>query len=400
MWIKRDILSLIANDLEQTGIRVNVLKGPRQVGKTSLLERLSGYKLLAMDDHILRSLARENPSLFLDQYPGAIILDEATLVPELFYEIKKRVDESKRNLRKGLAYKKIDYWLTGSNQTLLSLQTQESLAGRAYFYDINTLSIHEHKKMELRILFMRGGWPELYADEHKDPVKFINGLISTFIEKDIAEAAGIEKKAAFLKVLHLLAGQVGGMLNYSSIASMVGVEMTTVQGWVNILSDNHLISVVQPYLSNLNKRLIKTPKLYFDDVGLAVRLQGWSEFNPIYVSPYFGHLVECLAYSEIAKFFYNSGFEKKIFFIRSKEKVEIDLLVELPNQRFVAIEVKATATSLTKEQYALIDSLALNVIEIWMLTPNISSVHKTSGRLQYVGFDEIYERLKSLTEIT
>lgn len=135
------------------------------------------------------------------------------------------------------------------------------------------------------------------------------------------------------------------------------------QSWLELLEQNGVTRNLAPYHSNLNQRLIKTPKLYFEDTGLTVRLQGWKEYNPILLSPYFGNLVENLALSEITRFFTNSGEQPTIFFVRSKEQVEIDFLLQLSNQRFITMECKVTPCDLTKQQVQLIDSLQLNIID-------------------------------------
>lgn len=259
---------------------------------------------------------------------------------------------------------------------------------------MNTLSIHELGEFDLSRLLLRGGWPELNAEKSLNPVRYLNNLITTFIEMDIVQAAQIEKKAAFTKTLQLLAGSVGELLNYSEIAATVGVDLTTVQSWTLILEQNHLIRVVPPYMNSINKRLIKTPKIYFEDVALAVRFQGWTEYTPIYSSPYFGHLVENLVFSEISRFFSNQLIEPKIYFLRTKEKVEIDFLIELPNKKFVAIEVKVTPCDLTLKQSKLIESLNINIVKQWVVAMSPSPNFKNT---QVIVVWELYlELLKIL----
>lgn len=388
IWYQRDFL--IKKCTNSGPIQVKVLRGPRQVGKTSLIESLATHQSIIFDDHILRSQAQENPSFFLDQFTAPLLLDEASLVPPLFLEIKKRVDEAKRDLRLGKTITPIDYWITGPNQTLLSKYVQESLAGRADFFILNTLSIHEMGETNLSNLLMRGGWPELQANKAIDPTRYLNNLITTFIEKDIVQAAQIEKKAAFTKTLQLLAGQIGELLNYSEIARATGVESTTIQSWTLVLEQNHLIKIVLPYMNTINKRLIKTPKIYFEDVALAVRFQGWTEYGPLMVSPYYGHLIENLVYSELSRFFTNNLIEPKIYFLRTKEKVEIDFLIELPNKKFIAIEVKTTPQDFTGQQLQLLDSLKINLIKKLIVSPKSSMSFKNA---EVVAIDQLYTLL-------
>lgn len=401
MWIKRDFLHFLTDLSSEKVLPVKVLRGPRQVGKTSLLDYMGRHQLVLFDDLGVRQLANENPSLFFEQFQGPIILDEATLAPNIFPEIKKRVDEERRQLRTQNISPTMDIWITGSNQTLLHQSVRESLAGRANYYNLNTLSLHEltdHFKnfpdqYYLNTVLIRGGWPELYASPHLNPTQYLNDFVSTFIEKDIVMAAGIEKKAAFMKVLQLAAARVGQLLNFSDIAKNVGVDITTVQSWVALLEENGILRVIQPYFNNLNQRLIKTPKLYFEDIALAVRLQGWTQIEPLMISPYFGNLLENLVFIEISRFFSNRGESVKIYFLRSKEQDEIDFLIELPNNRYIAIEVKSTPIDMTNRQKKLLDSVSLNIVDRWIVTP-IRSVDFSYARV--IELQKIFEKIEAL----
>ncbi len=365
------------------------------MGKTSLLDHLRTHKLVLFDDLGIRTLAETNPALFFEQFTGPLILDEATLAPQIFPEIKKRIDLERRRQQETGKPIEIDLWITGSNQTLLQKAVRESLAGRANYYFLNTLSIHEwcltfQKEFSLSDFFMRGGWPELYASPDLNAVQYLNDFISTFIEKDIVTAAGIEKKAAFSKALQLASGRVGQLLNASDIAKNIGVDTTTIQAWIGLFEQNGILRILPPYYTNLNQRLIKTPKIYFEDVGIAVRLQGWSEFKPILLSPYFGHLFENLALAEITRFFINRGEQPEIFFVRSKEQVEVDFLLQLPNQKFIAIEVKSTPVDLTTQQMQLLNSLDLNIVDRWIVS-SVRSHDFANARVVLLG--EIFNEL-------
>ena len=397
MWIERDLLQFLRRSKALT-LPIKILRGPRQVGKTSLLHQLGTHKLILFDDLGIRGFAQENPCLFFEQYTGPLILDEATLAPQIFQELKRRVDIERRKRHNTDIPSVMDIWITGSNQTLLQKAVQESLAGRANYFQLNTLSLHELKNAFshtplLQTVLMRGGWPELHISPDLSPVQFLNDFIATFIEKDIVAAAGIEKKAAFSKALQLLAARTAQLLNYSDIAKNIGVDTTTVQAWTSLLEQNGILRILPPYYTNLNQRLIKTPKSYLEDVGLAVRLQGWSEFEPLMLSPYFGHLLENLALGEISRFFINRGMQPEIHFIRSKEQVEIDFLVRLPNQRYIAMEVRTTPADFSAAQLNLLRSLELNIIENWMISYT-GSVRFANARL--VLHDQIFENLERL----
>lgn len=386
MWIKRDFQSFI----NQSGfLPLKILKGPRQVGKTSLLTQNNQYQAIFFDDLNVRKFAQDDPKSFFDQLPDHLILDEASLAPNIFLELKRRVDQQRREPAK---YKKLDVWITGSNQTLLQKNVRESLAGRANYFDLNTLSIHEIPGWSLQASLIRGGWPELQTDPKLSPVRYLNDLVSTFIEKDIVAAAGIEKRESFSRSLGLIAGRVGQLINYSDIATNVGVDTTTVQSWLSLLEKNGLLRVVPAYSSNVSQRLIKTPKVYFEDVALASRLQGWSEIQPLMTSPSFGHLIENLAISEVVKFYTNQGLHPEIFYIRSKDKVEIDLLIQLPNQRYIAAEIKSTAQDFNAGQLKLLETLNLNVVENWILSPESSDLNFKNSKS--IRFSKIWDELK------
>jgi len=396
MWIKRDFETFLQSLKGNQSLPVKVLKGPRQVGKTSIIEHAGSYQLIALDDHSLRQQAEDNPRLFLEQFSGPILLDEAPLAPALFPEIKRLVDQSRRDRRANRASAELDIWITGSNQTLLEKSVQESLAGRASYFDFNTLSIHELGALDLPSLMLRGGWPELAIDSKLDPVRYLNNLISTFIEKDIVAAAGIERKAAFTKTIGLIAGRIGQLFNASDIAANVGVESSTIHSWVAKLEQNAILRTVHPYYTNLNQRLIKSPKVYFEDVGLASRFQGWNEYQPLFTSPSFGHLIENLGLIEIVRFFINRGDTPPIQFLRSKEKVEVDFLVGLPNNRWLAVEVKSSPSNFSEDQLKLLEKTGLTFIDRWMIYP--STGLRDGLNCRWVSFLDIHKELSKLME--
>ncbi|MBV6492023.1 MAG: hypothetical protein LDLANPLL_00012 [Turneriella sp.] len=356
--------------------------------------RLGGYTFVSLDDIHQRALAQEDPVFFLNQFTGKILLDEATLVPALFPELKRRADAFKAARLQGKKVSPFDVWITGSNQTLLQKSVRESLAGRASYFDLNTLSLHEMPKAPLADFFMKGGWPELHANTQLDAKRYLDDLISTFIEKDIVVAAGIERKAAFLKATALAAGRVGQLFNASDIARNTGVESTTIQSWMQILQDNGIVRLLQPYFNNRSQRFIKTPKIYFQDTGLATRLQGWSEYTPLLVSPAFGHLFENLVLNEIERFFINRGERAPVFFLRSKEHAEVDFLVELGNARYLAIEVKRSPGTLEAEQRRLLEKTGLDIVDTWVVG-DVERMEKRQG-VRIVPLRSLWRELNTL----
>lgn len=343
MWIKRDISASMTSNRDL----IQVIRGPRQCGKTSLALRIDPtFKELSLDDPGLRELAENDPELFLNQFgDDNLFIDEAQYAPRLFPSLKRRADLFKRRYPDD---RRTIVRLTGSNQIVMDKQVKESLAGRASFFDMNTLSVAEilaEKDVPVQDILFMGGWPELHAVEGMNPKKYLDDYINSYVEKDIVLAAGIHKRREFLKFTSLLAGRVGTLLDLSGLAGEVGVDSKTIKDWVSILETMHLIVLVQPYSSNLSSRLVKSPKIYFTDTGLACRLQGWTSAKPILTSPQQGHLFENLVFSEIFKMNINFQLGIKIFHWRSRDGEEVDFLLELGPKNFLFIEAKVTARS-------------------------------------------------------
>ncbi|PKA25754.1 hypothetical protein CH381_14055 [Leptospira sp. mixed culture ATI2-C-A1] len=340
MWIPRDIAKQITDNQDT----IQIIRGPRQCGKTSLLLHIDpSFKEISLDDHTFRELANRDPELFLSQFnTEKIFIDEAQYAPALFPTLKRKADLYKRE---GRSKKKTIIRLSGSNQILMDRQVKESLAGRASFFDLNTLSVAEilrAKKTNIQEIIYKGGWPELYASPEKDPKKYLNDYIGSYVEKDIVLSAGIHKSREFLSFLKLLAGRVGELIDYSNFGKEVGVDAKTSKEWISILERMGIIALVMPFSSNLSSRLIKSPKIYFLDTGLVCRLQGWSDPLPIVTSPQQGHLFENLVYAELHKLNQNFGFGFQIFHWRSKDGEEIDFLLQFSPKQFIFLECKVS----------------------------------------------------------
>jgi predicted AAA+ superfamily ATPase len=343
MWIQRDI----SKYLEKNNGLVQILVGPRQCGKTSLLLHLDPtFQEVSFDDLDQRALAQADPKLFLSNYKGKkLFIDEVQLAPEVFYAIKREVD-----LKKRLGHKhETIFRLTGSNLILMDKAVKESLAGRASYFELNTLSFAEINHFAstpvLDVIF-RGGWPDLYTHPEISVKKYLDDYLSTYVEKDIVLSAGIQKSSEFLKFCKVLSGRTGQIISYSELASDVGVSSVTIKDWLSILEKMKIVVLVQPFHANLSKRLVKSPKVYFLDTGLACRLQGWSESLPILSSPQIGGLFETLVFAEIYKTIINFGLSWKIYYWRSRAGEEVDFLIEEDNGQFLFIEAKKSAQSL------------------------------------------------------
>lgn len=344
MLIKRDIASFLTRD---KGIYVQILIGPRQCGKSTLFAALGKDRVteVTFDDLQIRTLAENDPALFLSQYSTPLLIDEVQYAPNIFPEIKRLVDIEKKERVLGKRKKiHVLFYLTGSNQILLDKRVKESLVGRASYYYLNTLSLHEIKnaypKVGIDDVIFKGGWPELYINRDLDPTRYLNDYVRNYIEKDIVASAGIVKKKEFHTVLGMLAARTGNFLNCSSVSKDSGVRSVTIDEWVSILERTQILYLLPPVSANLNKRLIKAPKIYFLDTGLAARLQGWAEQGPMMNSPQAGALFETLVLSELVKFIDNFGKNWKLSVWRTKDKEEVDFILENEHEKRIAIDAK------------------------------------------------------------
>jgi predicted AAA+ superfamily ATPase len=346
--MNRDISAILENKNQF----IQVLMGPRQCGKSSLYLHLSpDYIELSMDDLMLRQQIELNPSGFIDQFQGKkILIDEAQLCPALFPALKRSVDLLKRKNAK----KETIFRLTGSNHIMLDKNVKESLAGRASYYELNTLSVSEilsSRQIPCIDIILRGGWPELYQDLTLSPKKFLDDYIRSYVEKDIILSAGIQKQREFLLLIQLLAARTAQELNYSDLSKVLGLSSETVKKWVSILERMKIVSLVQPFSNNLSKRLVKSSKIYFLDVGLASRLQGHYESLPLLSSTYIGPLFETLVYCELYKTIINFDLPVKIFHYRTRDGEEIDFLLEIAATKYLMIEVKKSPLAKNSRRY-------------------------------------------------
>jgi len=345
MWIERDFS---VNRQSQARLPIGILVGPRQVGKTHLLlhELGANLRVLSLDDLTTREQLQSDPALMLGDMDRPVLIDEAQYAPAVFPELKRRIDEHRLALVNGRNPKPLpEIWMTGSNMTLLDQEVRESLAGRASYYHLHGLSVHELKdRFRFEDVLFRGGWPELYRDPTLNPIHYLNDIIRVFVEKDIIQASGILKTGAFLKALRLLAGRTAQTLVASEVGAQAGVKGETLSDWVSLLSRNGVIHELPPYFSNRNKRIIKSPRIHFLDIGLATRLQGWQSSDPVLQGPAAGALFESLVYSELIKTRDHLGCAIQLYSYRTKEGEEVDFLMELENHSGppmgIAIEVK------------------------------------------------------------
>jgi hypothetical protein len=341
-----------------------LLTGPRQVGKTTLLENLAGRdrKYVTLDDLDQRSLAKTDPALFLQTHEPPVIIDEVQYAPELFSYIKLYVDKHK---------KAGDFWLTGSQKFHLMKGIQETLAGRIAIIDLLGLSSYEmtnrasesspflpvpeliqkiqmkpqHAKTIAQVyeIIWNGSFPKLFSDNYMNRDLFYRSYIKTYIERDVKDSYQISNDIAFYNFIRTAAARTGQLLNYADMSRDVNIDAKTAKLWLSILERSGLIKLLEPYYNNITKRIIKTPKLYFLDTGLCSYLTGWDSPKTLEAGALSGAILETWVYAEIIKSYWHNGKDAPVFFYRDNDQREIDFVIEA-NGKLYPIEVKKTAT--------------------------------------------------------
>lgn len=322
------------------GFPVLTITGPRQSGKTTLSRiLLPEAPYFSLEDPDTRAFATEDPRGFLRQAADGAILDEVQRAPALFSYLQGVVDSERRMGR---------FILTGSSQFELIESITQSLAGRS-----SLLTLHPFTLAELRTagrapetvdqLLYAGLFPPIY-DRPVEPTVWLQDYIGTYLERDVRQILNIQDLATFQRFIQLCAGRIGQLLNVSSLATDTGITRVTADSWLSVLQASHLIFLVQPWFSNLSKRLIKSPKLYFYDPGLAAWFLGVRKPGHITAHPQRGALFENWVVTELLKAQTNRGLKPSLHFLRDKQGREIDALVETGPQEIQAIEVKSGET--------------------------------------------------------
>ena len=317
---------------------VVTVTGPRQSGKTTIVREVFPEKpYVNLESLRSRELAETDPIGFLDSYPNGAVLDEIQRCPKLLSEIQVRVDESKI---KGM------FILTGSHQVGLRGAIAQSLAGRTSILHLLPMSMEEFKAegidFTLDEILYQGCFPRVYKDL-LNPSKAYGNYVQTYLERDLHQMIEIKNLQLFQRFLKLCAGRIGQIFNKESLAGEVGVTAKTITHWLSILEASYLIFLLPPYFENFGKRIIKSPKLYFCDVGLAAYLLGIENVSQIERDPLRGNLVENLIILELIKARWNQGLEHRLYFYRDSHHNEIDVLFQRGHD-LVPIEIKSAKT--------------------------------------------------------
>jgi len=310
---------------------VIVVTGPRRAGKTSLLRRLMpGADYVLLEDPDVLGRVRADPHGFLDERRPPVILDEIQHAPELLGYVRARVDRAPR--RRG------QWFLTGSQELPLMAGVSESLAGRAAVLQLLPLSLAETAK----VTPLHGGYPEVLARPAARDLWF-SSYLQTYLERDVRAITQVRDLATYRRFLGLLASRHGQVLNKSDFAAPLGVSIPTIGEWLRILEVTGQVIIVPPYFENFGKRLIKSPKVYLTDSGLACHLVGIRSNAELERSPFLGAIIEGFVASEIVKAQLNRGGRRELYFFRDRPGLEVDFLFPWQSRLWM-VEVKAGRT--------------------------------------------------------
>ena len=359
MYINRALEATVAR-ISDT-FPVLLMTGPRQVGKTTMLRRLSkeNRTYVTLDDPDVRFLAKKDPGLFMQRYLPPVLIDEIQYATELLPYIKMRVDSSGN---------KGDYWLTGSQVFRLMKDVSESLAGRVGIVSLLGLSnaeIHGYdnepfttdpnrllkrmttaRQMSLKEMYeriFRGSMPELYANPAVDWETYYRSYVDTYLKRDIKDLTQVADEMQFFNFMTVVAAHTATPVVYEELANAVGISSPTAKKWLSILVSSHIIALVQPYHNNMLKRVVRMPLLHMLDTGLAAYLLKWGNPESLEKGAMSGAFFESYVFSEIYKSYLNAGKEPPVYYYRDKDRREIDLLL-YQNGTISPVEVKKAAS--------------------------------------------------------
>lgn len=313
--------------------------GPRQSGKTTLVRNTFPAKpYVSLENPDERLLAESDPRGFLRRFKNGAILDEAQRVPHLFNYLQQILDETKKT---GL------FILTGSNNFLLQQSITQSLAGRIGFIDLLPLTVSEIDSasglpLATSDLLLKGFYPEHYNKKINTSAWYA-AYIRTYVERDVKQLRNIENTVMFTRFLQLCAGRIGQQLSVSALSNESGADVKTINAWLGILQSSYIIHLLQPHYRNFNKRVVKTPKLYFVDTGLACALLGVRDAGELNNSIFKGPLFENMVVIELLKNLRNSGSHSQLYFWRDNKGVEVDALIDT-GKKLIPFEIKSAQT--------------------------------------------------------
>jgi predicted AAA+ superfamily ATPase len=321
------------------------ITGPRQSGKSTLLiNTLTNYNYVTLDDPLIREQALSDPLFLLDSMGERAIIDEIQLAPQLLSYVKIKIDNNRE--------KKGRYIFTGSQQFTMIKNLGDSLAGRIALLDLLPFTVAEKKAavpltgtLEYYIhACLRGSYPEPVTDNSINIAAWYGSYVQTYLERDIRSLYNIGNLRDFQRFLQLIAGRCAQILNLSSFAKELGVSVPTLKNWLSILEASRIVYLLPPYYNNMGKRVTKAPKLYFLDCGLVCYLTGIKDKDHLIKGPMSGALFENFCIQETVKHFFNKGERAPLYYLRTNNGLEIDLLIEQAFKTLVPVEIKLQKT--------------------------------------------------------
>lgn len=348
--------------------------GPRQCGKTTLAQTLfPAFSYANLEDMNVRALAKNDPNEFFTRFPEPVIIDEIQRVPELLSTVQVRIDRAK---------KKGQYIITGSQQINLKETVAQSLAGRTAIIQLQPLSLAELKDAGIELdrdtQLVSGCMPYLFAESGHAPFEYYKNYVATYLERDIAQVGAVQDLLRFENYMRLLAGRTGQLVNNAALANEVGVSSTTIGSWLSILEASHLVYILKPWYTNRSNQVVKTPKVYFCDTGLAAYLLGIETPEQMQRDPLLGNLFENLVITEALKSRLFSGAEPNLYFFRNSKGLEIDLMLQEEN-KLSLFEVKSGK--------ALNDEFVKNMEKFRTAYADHIAASDTKGTVIYSGDD-------------
>lgn len=322
------------------GYPIVAVTGPRQSGKTTLVRTIfeEDKPYVSLEDLEEREFAQEDPRRFLARFPDGAVLDEVQRCPELFSYLQTRVDEDRRT---GL------FILTGSQQFGLLSRVTQSLAGRVALVPLLPFTVGELQAVgrhpeTLETLLFQGLYPPVH-DRRLDPSIWFGNYVLTYLERDVRQMINVQDLSTFQRFLRMCAGRTGQLLNLSSLAADCGISHNTAKAWLSVLEASYIVYLLPPHHRNFNKRLVKTPKLYFHDPGLAAWLLGIQEPDQLLTHPQRGALFETWVLGELLKARFNRALASNLYFWRDRSSHEVDVLIDL-GQTLLPLEIKSGQT--------------------------------------------------------
>ena len=337
-----------------------LLVGPRQSGKTTLLERAAGANrsVVTLDDPTLRDLAKTDPQLLLERYSPPVLIDEIQYAPGLLPYVKMAVDADRTPGA---------YWLTGSQHFEAMQGITETLAGRVAIVNLLGFSVREREQVHLDVTpflpgvgrgdqarfeadekqvfewIWRGSYPAAVAHPEMDCDVFYSSYVQTYLERDVRQLAQVGEIDVFARFVRACAARSAQLLNFAELARDVDVDVKTAKRWLSILKASFVITLLQPYHNNVTKRLVKTPKLYFLDTGLMAYLTGWSTPESLARGAMAGAAFETFVVSEVLKSWWHRGKQAPVYFYRDRDGREIDLILDV-DRMLHPVEIKRSVT--------------------------------------------------------